>query len=58
MVCGLRRARTELYQQVLTSSEIPVEVVGDARAPRRTNEAIREGHWAGRSMSNAPSLHA
>lgn len=57
VVCGLRKARTELYQQVLASSEIPMEVVGDARAPRRTNEAIREGHWAGRSMSNAPSLH-
>jgi len=57
VVCGLRKARTKLYQQLLASSEVPVEVVGDARAPRRANEAIREGHWAGRSVSKAPSLH-
>lgn len=57
VVCGLRKARTELYHQ-LVSSEVPVELVGDARAPRRANEAIREGHWAGRSVSKALTLHA
>jgi mycofactocin system FadH/OYE family oxidoreductase 2 len=57
VVCGLRKARTELYQQLLASFEVPVEVVGDAKAPRRANEAIREGHWAGRSVSKALSLH-
>lgn len=57
VVCGLRHSRTELYEDLVPSG-IPVSVVGDAKAPRFVNEAIREGHWTGRSVSRAPALRA
>jgi hypothetical protein len=47
---GLQRANDGLAQVLRDQSQATVAVIGDAYAPRRLPQAIRDGHNAARAI--------
>ena len=58
VLCGFRQANRHLAQELAqTWPDAEVHVVGDALAPRRLLDAVREGHHAGATCAKVTGNH-